>query len=323
MFNEKQCLLGIFCDISASKKAEIELKESNDLKDSMLRTIPFGIDIVDEHGNILFQNKTFEDVFSKKAISCKCWEIYRDDKTQCTDCPLLSGIQIGETSTFESQGVLGGKTFEISHTGMMFQGKKAMLEIFQDITERKEAEKSWKESEERYRSFISQVSEGVYRFECDQPMDLSITIEEQVDFIYDHMIIAECNEALLALYRVSDQNEMIGKGHLDFHLDRYHPVNREVMGKFVRNGYRIKDEITEEFDSENQLRYFSNNSLGIVENNSLVRMWGTQIDVTKRIKDERVQQVLSAISNAALSEIDMAELIVFIRGRKLRRMYVS
>jgi hypothetical protein len=52
-------------------------------------------------------------------------------------------------------------------------------------------------------------------------------------------------------------------------------------------------------------------------------MWGTQIDVTKRIKDERVQQVLSAISNAALSEIDMAELIVFIRGRKLRRMYVS
>ena len=154
--------------------------------------------------------------------------------------------------SFESQGVLGGKTFEISHTGMMFQGKKAMLEIFQDITERKQSEKALKESEERYRSFISQVSEGVYRFECDQPMDLNLPIEEQVDFIYEHMLVAECNEALLALYRVGKQEEMIEKGHLDFHTDRHHPVNREVMRKFVRNGYRIKDEITEEFDSANQ-----------------------------------------------------------------------
>ena len=52
----------------------------------------------------------------------------------------MKGITIGETEAYESHGVLGGRIFDISHTGMMYQGKKAMLEIFQDITDRKENE---------------------------------------------------------------------------------------------------------------------------------------------------------------------------------------
>jgi signal transduction histidine kinase/CheY-like chemotaxis protein len=54
---------------------------------------------------------------------------------------LFSGINIGETESYESHGVLGNRIFEINHTGMLYQGKKAMLEIFQDITERKENER--------------------------------------------------------------------------------------------------------------------------------------------------------------------------------------
>jgi hypothetical protein len=34
----------------------------------------------------------------------------------------------------------GGRTFEVTHTGMMFKGKKALLEIFIDITDRKRDE---------------------------------------------------------------------------------------------------------------------------------------------------------------------------------------
>ena len=56
------------------------------------------------------------------------------------DCPLIRGIVVGETENYESDGVLGNKIFDISHTGIIFQGKKAMLKIFQDITHRKESE---------------------------------------------------------------------------------------------------------------------------------------------------------------------------------------
>ncbi len=66
-----------------------------------------------------------------------CWTRYRDDKHPCDDCPLKREIAIGETHVIETSGVLGGRTFENVHTGMVFEGKRALLEIFIDVTEKK------------------------------------------------------------------------------------------------------------------------------------------------------------------------------------------
>jgi len=126
-------------------KAEEALKESLELIRTLLRTIPFAMDIIDEKGTILFQNELFKKILNRDVVGAKCWEIYRDDKTQCLDCPLKMGIKIGDVKTIESHGVLGGKIFEIIHTALMFDGKKAILEIFHDVTERKRSEMQLKE----------------------------------------------------------------------------------------------------------------------------------------------------------------------------------
>jgi PAS domain S-box-containing protein len=133
-------LVGIGHDITERKQAEIELRHSYEFNASLLKTIPFGMDIVDETGTVLFQSDNFKRLFGVDVIGKKCWDLYHDNKEQCKDCPLKSGIKIGETDAYESYGVLGERIFEISHTGMMYQGKTAMLEIFQDITERKRSE---------------------------------------------------------------------------------------------------------------------------------------------------------------------------------------
>ena len=133
-------LVGIGRDITKRKRAEEELIQSYLFSESLLKTIPFGMDIVDEKGTVLFQSDNFKKLFGEEAIGKKCWEIYRDDKKQCSECPLIKGITIGETEAYESHGVLDNRIFEISHTGMMYQGKKTMLEIFQDITDRKQSE---------------------------------------------------------------------------------------------------------------------------------------------------------------------------------------
>ncbi len=432
-------MIGTIQDITERKHAEEALRESNEFNSSLMKTIPFGMDIVDEEGNVLFQSEKFRQIFGGKAIGCKCWDIYRDDKKQCIDCPLHRDIHIGETATYEATGVLGERIFEINHTGMMFRGKKALLEIFQDITERKKSELALKESEEqlkdifnnlqdaflqtdsnglftfispsalnmygyssadeligqpaeklyadpkerlsliseirktgriddhisqgrkkdgttfwiskniqlrynadgeilgtigvirdvtdrkqyelalkqseeRYRGFISQVSEGVYRFESDLPMDLDLPVEEQVDFIYDHMHIAECNDAFIKMYGITDQKEMIGKGHLDFHGGRNNPVNRNTIRTFIMNGYRVENAITEEITPNGQRLSISNNSIGIIEHNHLVRLWGTQSDITEKLRKDLIQQVLYDISNATLSSVDLTELIETISG---------
>jgi len=127
-------------DITERKNGEEALRYSLEFSDSLLKTIPFGMDIVDEDGKVLFLSDSFTRLFGKEAVGKKCWNLYRDDQIQCSDCPLIKGITIGETESYESHGVLGNRIFEISHTGMIYKGKKAMLEIFQDITERKESE---------------------------------------------------------------------------------------------------------------------------------------------------------------------------------------
>ena len=131
---------GAIRDISDRKKAEAELKESEEFSRYLLQTIPFGMDIVDEKGAILFQSDNLKELCGEQSIGNKCWEQYRDDKKQCADCPLNKGIRLGITDVYESAGVLGGKTFEVTHTGIIHKGKEAMLEIFVDITGRKQAE---------------------------------------------------------------------------------------------------------------------------------------------------------------------------------------
>ncbi|HEX2865824.1 MAG TPA: ATP-binding protein [Ignavibacteriales bacterium] len=117
-----------------------EIKQMEELYKTLMQTIPFGIDIVDESGNVLFINEVFEKKFGKESIGKKCWGLYRKDKTQCEGCPLHFGIRIGETAVMQTNDSKSDTVYEILHTGMYYKGKKAMLEIFRDITNRKKTE---------------------------------------------------------------------------------------------------------------------------------------------------------------------------------------
>lgn len=134
-------MIGTIQDITERKAIEESIKELNDFNNTLLQTIPFGMDIVDEEGTVVFQSSNLEQTLGMSAIGKKCWEVYRDDKSQCKDCPLQKDIILGETGIYETDGILGGRTFQISRTGMLFKGRKALLKIFQDITQRKQGEK--------------------------------------------------------------------------------------------------------------------------------------------------------------------------------------
>ena len=170
-----------------------------------------------------------------------------------------------------------------------------------------------KASEERYRSFIFQVSEGVYRFELEKPVPVDLPVEEQVDFIYQYARIAECNKAFLKMYGVTSSNEIVGKSQLELHGTSNKEKNHEVLRNFVRNNYVVENVLTEEINVHGQKVYLTNNSLGIVEKGKLLRMWGTQTNVTDKIKADLVQKVIFEISKATLSSVSLVELLEIVR----------
>ena len=314
---------GIITDITERKQGEEALRENVQLFKGLFNASPDAIVLIDPHHPTI----SWPIVDCNKA-SCQMNGYTREEMIgQSIDLLNVSAGKPEQRKTYyhelKKEGIIHMETFhrhkdghvfpvELSTSAIVIGGREMVLGIDRDITERKQAETALKESEDRYRSFISQVSEGVYRFECDRPMDINLPLEEQVDFIYDHMFIAECNDAFLKMYGIKDRKDMMGKGHLDFHGGRYNPVNRGALLTFVKSGYRIENTMTEEMNHQGQMTYISHNSLGIIENNKLVRMWGTQIDITEKIRADKVQQVLYAISNAALSSSDLSELIEVI-----------
>ncbi len=144
--------------ITECEGAEKALRDIIDFNQALLNTIPFGMEIVDRKGNILFMNKNLEKVFGENALGKKCWEIYKENGKQCAACPLKDSFKPGRTRTLEVENIVGGRAFQITHTSMMFKGKKAVLEIFQDITTRKQAERSLKEAMRIKTDFVSMVS---------------------------------------------------------------------------------------------------------------------------------------------------------------------
>ncbi|MBS3087937.1 PAS domain S-box protein [Candidatus Pacearchaeota archaeon] len=121
-------------DITKSLKSVEDLRISEEKLSLIMKSIPEGMDIVDEKCNILWANDYILERLGKRMVGKKCYEMYKDDKKQCEYCPLKKGVKVGESKSLIIRGVMGGEIMEVSHIGIIYEGKKAILEIFRDVT---------------------------------------------------------------------------------------------------------------------------------------------------------------------------------------------
>jgi len=166
---------------------------------------------------------------------------------------------------------------------------------------RRKAEEALRESEERYRVFVSQSTEGIFRMEYDPPVPCNLPVAEQLKWGLEHGYMAECNDAMAKMYGRSSAAELTGKRLTEF-LVLHDPVTREFMENFVRAGYRVTDQESREIDAQGQKRIFRNTMMGIVVDGHWVRSWGISRDVTERMQLEeqlRNAQQMEAVGRLA------------------------
>ena len=156
--------------------------------------------------------------------------------------------------------------------------------IMLDITKSKEWELALQASEERYHAFLANSTEGIWRYEGDQPVSTALPVEQQVEQLLRFAYLAECNDALARMYGFDRAEEMIGQRLKDRVGDD--PRNLDYLRAFIGSGYRVENVETSGIDRRGKVRHFVNSYVGVVENGYLVRAWGVQRDVTERKQAE-------------------------------------
>ncbi len=158
-------------------------------------------------------------------------------------------------------------------------GDGVML-VLSDITQNIRRELAIKESEARYRAFIANSSDAIWRYDLCPPVDTQLARAQQEEQILKRAVMAECNAKLAVLYGVQHPSSLLG---LPIHHNGS-PNIREDIRIFVFNGYRLEDREYERIDSNNQVVSLQSNAIGIVENGFLTRVWGTTRNITDKTR---------------------------------------
>lgn len=174
------------------------------------------------------------------------------------------------------------------------------------------------QGETRYRSFVEQSSEAIWRFEMDEPISLSQDAEEVLELCWQYGYLAECNDAFARMYGFDFASEMIGMRLWQI-MDRDDDGVRAYLLDLIGADFRVSDAESVEADRDGNTRIFLNNLTGIIENGRLLRVWGTQRDVTLQ---RAAQSELRQSENRFRSLFDAAPVPLGI-GREQSVLYVN
>jgi PAS domain S-box-containing protein len=177
---------------------------------------------------------------------------------------------------------------EISLSPLETEQGMLISSAIRDISDRKRVQEALRQSEESYRKFIVQSSEGIFRQELDAPLAVDLPEDELVHHILHDSYMAECNDALAKMYGLTSSRECIGK-RLTEMVPPDDPRNIELAREYVRSGFRVLERESHEVDVHGNPKVFLNSMIGTVENGRLERTWGIQRDITERVKLEEAR----------------------------------
>jgi PAS domain S-box-containing protein len=178
-----------------------------------------------------------------------------------------------------------GRWFDVYASPIGEPGELQVAILFQDITQHRLAEARLRESEERYRAFLANSSEGIWRMEFDPPVDTRLPPEQQLQAVVANGRFAECNEAFARMYGLKSSADVMGRG-LEMAMDVHGPQAHAYLISLVESGYRASEVESQEFDQQGRTLWFANNLSGVIEDGLLLRAWGTQRDITDRKRAE-------------------------------------
>ena len=219
-------------EINERKRAEEEIQVSAQRLQTVIETVGEGITLSNEAG--------FFEIFNS-AIG-KITGYTKDEANRCGDFLKLlypefterrkvverihdvQGVRRClniETTIHCKDGTL--KTLLVSTSMMPYQGRDWFLSVYHDITERKQAERALRESEERYRTLVETSPDAITLSDLDGS-------------------IITCNRQSLILHGFERLEEVVGKNILDFVPEEERDQTREKIRESLERGFTENSE---------------------------------------------------------------------------------
>ncbi len=147
--------------------------------------------------------------------------------------------------------------------------------VLRDVTDRKEGE-------ERYRTFVETISEGVWRVELRRPISRHATPRIQVEHVLTHGRIAELNPTMIGMFWGTAEPS-VGASLTEFLGDYGLALVRALVSA---DHHLLAHEIAVRADGQPP-RHYSINAVGRFDRDDLVGIWGSCTDITERVEMER------------------------------------
>jgi len=282
---------------------------------------PLSMQVLSTDGRTLHVNRAWEELWGLTLADLTDYNILEDE--QLIASGLIEYIRqgfAGNATVIPAvrydplQTVHGGRTrWVVGHIFPVMDAGGRVREVVvqhQDITDQREAEEGRRQSEERYKAFMEQSTEAIWRIETETPVSIELSEDEQIDAFYREVALAECNDVMARMYGFERAEEVMGVRLGDF-LPRDDPDNVAYLRAFIRSGYRLENAESREIDRDGNTKIFSNNLVGIIENGCLVRAWGTQRDVTE---NRRAEEALRESEQRFRNMANSAPVLLWIAG---------
>lgn len=265
-------------DITNRREAEQKLKNSLQLNTNILNSISDIFISIDIKWNINFINPPGETFAGKKSadiIGKNLWEVLFNYMESDFHTNLVSAMKTKTFTDFEYYDEKGKEWYHFR----LYPGNQTLTIYGSRITEQKTAQQLLEESKKRYELFITQATEGIWRFEMKKPVSTEQTVEEQMQALFKHAFVAECNNSMARMCGLKEAKELEGKSFRE--VVQQNEKNDFSVRSFIKAGYRLKD-VETIHQQDGRTFYFLNNLVGQVTDKKLVSIWGTRQDITSR-----------------------------------------
>ena len=157
-----------------------------------------------------------------------------------------------------------------------------------------------KATEERYREFIHDSSDAVFRIDLYPPVDTTLDATQQAKDIQLSAVLVESNLAMSQMNGSDEISDILGGAFIKNFFSEFDGSLLE----FVESSYRLQNkEVSRLFNGEDA--FYQLTLSGAIENGLLIRIWGTARDVTEShhylsaLKYQASHDLLTGLPNRA------------------------